>query len=279
MADAIHGVGSTKNDLLTGLVQRELKFKAKLTPYFWDVSQFAVKGAQSISFPTMSSFTVVDRASATAGDATVLTTTMEQMALSHNAYVSYIVDSSDEVQSSIAWQVELAKRAAAAHARFVDEKLIAQAESEAKITTTAGALTRDIFLEMREYLTGNHANLEDCVFLCGVDTDTAMLKLTQFTEQQIFGSSNVPSGIVGMAYGVKILVHPGIGANTYYMAEKYGLSYGFQKGPQMSEQGANEFGSGAKRVAVDQLFGTKAHQIQQGTAPAGKSALVVKDNN
>lgn len=280
MADAIHGVGASKQDLLASLVQKELQFQAKLTPYFWDLSQFAVPGAQSISFPKMTSFSVVDRASATAGDATVLTHTYDKLDLEWNAYIAWIIDSSDEIQSSIAWKIELAKRASSSMARYVDTKILDKIEAEAKITTTAGALTRDIFLEMREYLVTNHANLADVAFFCGPDTDTAMLKLSQFTEAQVYGfNGNVASGVVGQAYGVKVVVHPGIGANTYYMGEKYGLGYGFQKAPGMSTQPANEFGSAAERTAMDQLFGVKGLQIQQGTAPAGKSALLVKDNN
>ena len=46
----------------------------------------------------------------------------------------------------------------------------------------------------------------------------------------------------------------------------------------MSEQGANEYGSSAVRKVMDQLFGTMASQIEQGTAPAGKSALIAKLN-
>ena len=59
MADVAIGntqVGATKMDVIAAMVQKELKFKAVLSRYFEDVSAFAIKGAKSITFPKLSSF-------------------------------------------------------------------------------------------------------------------------------------------------------------------------------------------------------------------------------
>ena len=58
------------------------------------------------------------------------------------------------------------------------------------------------------------------------------------------------------------------------MYEKGSVAIGFQRSPQMSEQPANEYGTDARRVAMDQLFGVKGMQLV-----GGLSELVVKDNN
>ena len=104
MADTVAGnteLGATKQDLIAALVQRELQFKAKLLPYFTDVSAYCIPGSKSISFPKLTSFTVVDRAEAAAGDATALTATVDQLSLDNNAYIAYIIDSMTKKQSSI----------------------------------------------------------------------------------------------------------------------------------------------------------------------------------
>ena len=120
MADAITGntqLGATKNDYIIEIVQKELKFKAKMAPWFRDVSSFATKGRKTIEFPKLESFTVANRTEGSAGDASTLVATTDSMSLDFNAYVAWIIDSMSEVQSNIDSQIEYAKRAASAHAR------------------------------------------------------------------------------------------------------------------------------------------------------------------
>ncbi len=282
MADAIIGntqLGATKQDIIAAIVQKELKFQAKLLPSILDVSAFAVKGSKSISFPKFTSFTAVDRASGVAGDATALTSTVDQLSLDVNAYVAWLVDAMDEVQSTVQVQALLAQRAASALGRFVDEKIIAELESVGTATTTAGDITRDIVLDMREALLSKFADPGLMSLAISVDQEKEMLKIAEFTRADIYGSSNVPSGMIGRVYGVPVMIHNGLGAQTFYMYEKSGLCIGFQSGPNMSQQPANEYGANSMRVAMDQLYGVKGLQIAQAGAAAGKSALVVKDNN
>lgn len=283
MSDAIHGntqLAATKQDLVAAMVQRELKFQSKLLPFVTDVSQFAVKGAKTVSFPRLASFTAVDRATGVAGDATTILSSTDQLALDKAAYVAYIIDSQDSIQSVLNYELECAKRAASAHARFVDTTILANVESEAEATATASALiTRDVILEMRKKYLKQFGLIEEASLWISPDQEEAMLKISQFTEAQIYGNSSIPSGVIGSVYGIPVVVHAGMSADQYYLVGKSGLAIGFQQSPMMSEQGANEYGAGAKRVAVDQLFGTKGLQIAEAGAAAGKSALMIKDNN
>lgn len=282
MADVITGntqLGATKQDLIAAIVQKELKFKAKLMGSVTDVSQFAVKGAKTISFPKLTSFTVIDRASAAAGDASVLTSSVDQLLLDKNAYVAWLIDESDAIQSTIDAQVEFARRAASAHGRYVDEQLIATLETVGVATTTAGDITRDIVLDMRESLLANDADPDMFQLVVGVDQEKAMLKIAEFTRADIYGSSNIPAGMIGRVYGVPVMVHNALAAQTYYMYEKSGIAIGFQMGPNMSDQPANEYGSQSRRFAMDQLFGVSGLQLGEKGVGATESALVVKDNN
>ena len=283
MADLIHGntqLSATKQDLIAAAVQKELAFNAMLAPLMTDVSQFAVKGAKSISFPKLGSFTASNRASGAQGDASVLVSTADKLDLDYNAYLAWIVDSSDEVQSTLNWQLELALRAAAAHGRYFDPQAIAKLEAHGNVgTASTGAITRDIILDMREELLSRHADKNALALVVGVDSEKAMLKIDEFTRAEVYGSSVIPNGMIGKVYGVPVYIHTGVGAQTYYMFEKSGIAYGFQKAPAISEQGANEFGTGAKRVAMDQLFGIKGMQLGVNGVGATESALIVKDNN
>ncbi len=262
MADLIHGntqLGATKADLIAALVQKELAAKANLLPTVTDVSQYAVKGAKSISFPKFGSFTPINRASGVAGDSAVLVATADKLDLNVNAYIAWIVDSNDEIQSSVAVQAELAMRAASGHGRYVDTQIIAELEATG-VALTAGAISRDIILEGREELLTANAELGEMTLVIGPSSESLLLKIDEFTRADIYGTSNIPAGVIGRVYGIPVMINNQLGANTFYMYAKSGVAVGFQKQPGVSSQGANEYGVGAERFAMDQLFGVQAMQ-------------------
>lgn len=272
MADAITGnteLVATKQDLVASLVQRELAAAAKLLPTVTDLSQFAVKGAKQVKVPRLDSFTAVDRASGVACDATVLTAATDDIDLDQCLCVSWIIDSCDEIQSNINSQLEFAKRAATAHGRAVDSLIIADLETTA-LTATAGAISRDIVLEMREGLLTANADANNLWLALGPDQESEMLKIAEFTRADIYGTSNIPDGMIGRVYGVNVMISNLIGASTFYMYDKAAAGVAFQQGPQMATQPEIQYGSGAERHVMDQLLGTSL--LQNG-------ALVYKDGN
>jgi len=282
MADAITGnteLSATKQDVIAAIVQKELKFAAKLVPFVTDLSVYAGKGAKSVKVPKLTSFTVVDRASGAAGDATALTSSVDTIDLDQNAYVAWIVDSMDEVQTMIDAQIENARRAASAHGRYVDTAIITKAEAVAVATTTAGNISRNIVLEMREAILKRDGDLGMCLFAISPAQETAMLKVDEFTRADIYGSAVVPNGVIGRVYGIPVIVHNGLADAQFFLWEKSGLGIAFQRAPNMSSQPANEYGTSAQRVAMDQLFGVGGLHIAEHGVAAGLSALVVKDNN
>jgi len=282
MADAITGnteLSATKQDVIAAIVQKELKFAAKLVPFVTDLSVYAGKGAKSVKVPKLTSFTVVDRASGAAGDATALTSSVDTIDLDQNAYVAWIVDSMDEVQTMIDAQIENARRAASAHGRYVDTAIITKAEAVAVATTTAGNISRNIVLEMREAILKRDGDLGMCLFAISPAQETAMLKVDEFTRADIYGSAVVPNGVIGRVYGIPVIVHNGLADAQFFLWEKSGLGIAFQGAPNMSSQPANEYGTPAQRVAMDQLFGVGGLHIAEHGVAAGLSALVVKDNN
>ena len=279
MPDVITGnteLSATKNDLITSLVQKELKFRAKLLATVTDLSSFAGKGMKSISFPKLSSFSVENRASAAPGTIQALSATTDKLDLNLNAYVSWLVDSSDEIQSSIDVQIENALRAASAHGRYVDEQIIAVLEAGAGLDIGSAPITSDLILDAREQLVKSFADVSACVMLVGPDQEKAMLKIADFVRADYYGSSNIPSGEIGRVWGMPVMVHQGVAAGKAYFYSKDAVGIAFQKAPSMAEQSEIAYGTNAKRVAIDQLFGVKALQTGELGAASGKSPLIVK---
>jgi hypothetical protein len=280
MADVISGnteLGSTKQALISSLVQKELAFNAVLKGTITDVSPFAVPGALSISFPKLTSFTVVNRTEGSQGDATALTASLDTMALDYKAYVAYVIDAVTKKQANINVELEYAKYAAAAHGRYVDSQIIAALASGASNFINVGTdadVTYANLLTMRKNLMKADAVMSNCSIISSPAQEAVLFGLDEFKRADVYGQANIPTGVIGSILGMPVYVHNGLADKQLFMFEKSGLAIGFQSAPAMSAQGANEYGVGAERVAVDQLFGIKALQTGLKGAASGKSPLI-----
>lgn len=269
----------TKMDLIVAMAQRELKASAQLAGFFSDKSNFAVKGSKSVSFPKLTSFTAQDRASGVAGSEQVVTASVDQLLLNKNKQVLWVIDPSDEIQSTLNWELETVKLAASAHGRMFDRDLVDAAMTARKEVSATGNITRDLVLEMIEYLAKNFARKDQIGLFISPAQKTAMLKISEFTQAQIFGNAVIPSGTIGSVYGVPVIEAPILADAEFFMADKDGLAYALQKAPAYDEQKAIEYGAGAMKRTLDQLYGVKALQIDTASAPSGKSALIIGYND
>ena len=267
---------ATKNDLIVELVQRELISKAVLAPTTMDVSRFAKKGAQSIAFPKAGSFTVENRASGAAATTQSLTFAKDKLDLNFRATVSWLIDSMDEMESIVDVESEYAQRAARAHAVYLDQQIIAVLEAAGKATTTAGAISKAIILEMRQILLSQKANPSALTLAVGPDSEALLLNITEFTSYQVYGQVVIPNGALGKIYGIPVIMSTEIGAGHFYMYENEAVALGFQRGPMLDQRAAPEYGAGSTLKVLDQKFGLKALQIAQQGVGASESALIVK---
>lgn len=285
MPDVITGntqIGNTKQDLIAAVVQKELAFKAKLTPFFTDLSSLVGPGMQSISIPKLSSFTVADRAEGVAGEVSALTSGVDKLELNQNLYVSWLIDSMTALQSNIPAQLEFARRAAAAQARKIDELIITELGNIAHAFVNVGAdanVTYANLTTMVKELEENDAEMMDCVWLVSPAQKEAIFQLAEFKNQYQFGQAVLPSGVIGTILGIPVVMHSGMSSVQVYLAEKSGLAYAFQKTASYGEEMELAYGVGAKRAAIDQLFGLKGMQLGQKGAAAGKSPLVIGLND
>lgn len=265
-------LAATKQDLIAALVQKELKFQAKLVGTVTDVSSFAVKGSKSVSFPNTGSFTVENRATATAGTLQDLTFTAEKLDLDQRLYVGWLVDSFDEYQSNVNVQAEYVKRAASAHARKIDELILSTIDAASGYNQTGGMdLTK--ILNARKWLQKNQAVVGDCSIVVSTEGEAKILAIPEFVRADAYGSSNIPNGVVGRIYGMNVLVHTNPSLTKSFIYDKAAIALAFQKAPMYAEQKAVEYGTEAMKAAIDQLVGLKALQIANGIDSTG-AALV-----
>lgn len=263
-------LAALKNALIISLVQRELIDKAVVMPSIRDASMFAVKGAKSIDVPRGGSFAVEDRATTVAATKANVTYATDPIVLDQMSTVSWVVDPQDEIEASIAVQEDLATRAAAAHAKNFDTLVIAGLEADSSTTTTAGAISKAIVLEMRETLLTANAEMSQLTLLIGPDSETTLLGIAEFVEADKYGTAVIPTGVLGRLYGVSVRLSTQIGATTFYMYDRDGYGFAFQKSLNMASQPDIQFGTTAELKVMDAKWGHD--QLQNG-------ALLLKDNN
>lgn len=270
----------TKMQFIAALVQRELKFGAKLSRTVMDYSQFARKGVKQIDIPKYGSFTVANRACGTPGDASTIAADVDSILPDRNAYIAFAIDPCDDIESVVDNYQLYGQRAAAAHARYVDEQIIVELEAHAQASALTGDITYDWILEGQEKFCALGVDLNNIFIGVGCDQYTALQKITEFRDQDIYGPNQaVRAGVIGRISNAEVIAHPGIAAGSYYMWHKDGIGMAFWQRPNSSEQLCNEYGSQGRRVAVDQKFGVNGMRLGEGAAAAGESALVFKDGN
>lgn len=259
----------TKADIISEMVQRELKYQAKLNgTTTTDVSMFAVKGAKTISFPRFGSLAVENRASAAAGTIQDITAAVDTLPLNYRAYVSWLIDSTDEFQSKVEVTQEYVKRAASAHARQLDEAVLAVLDASSGYQQTAG-IDKTKILNARKWLLKNQADLSQCFIVVNPDDEALLLAINEFVAADVYGSSNIPNGVIGKIFGMNVMVHTKPDLAKSYIYSKEAIAFGLQMAPNYAEQDAIEYGTTSKRAAVDQLYGHKALQLGQGLDFAG----------
>lgn len=266
MADVITGTQlvTSKADLISSVVQKELAFNSMLVPTIEDVSKFAVKGAKTISFPKLTSFTVVNRAEGVAGDASALTSSVDQLALSTNAFVAWILDSFTLAQISFEAKLEFAKRAAQAQSRFVDTSIITKLASIAFEFLNVGAdvdATYANMVAMDQRLREKNADPSMISIIASPKQHGVLMGLDEFKRADVYGSANIPKGTVGFIMGHPVYIHNNLAQKQLFMYEKGACAIGFQKGASYGEESALAYGVGAMKQAVDQIFGLSGLQL------------------
>lgn len=284
MADTITGtqLATTKQTLISQMVQKELAFKAKLTGYVTDVSAMALPGADIIKFPKLTSFTVVNRSEGVAGERSALTSSTDSLLLDQNAYVSWGIDSMTVAQSNINAELEFAKFAAAAQARYVDSAIIAKIRSVAASFINVGTdvnVTYANLLTLLEAVEIADGDISQCAWVCSPTQKNVLMNIAEIKNFYQYGQATIPSGAIGFILGVPVVVHNGLASKELFLVEKSGLAVGFQKGAAYDEQKDVTLGVNGKRAVVDQLFGVAGMQLGLKSAGATKSPLVVGLND
>jgi hypothetical protein len=286
MADVITGsqLDSTKMAKIAQIAQRELEAAAVVRPTCMDISSLVAPGDKSVDVSKLTSFTATNRGEGTAVDAAALTSSNDTLLLDEVPTVKYVIDSYSALQYRINAEIEYAQRAGSALARYVDNTIITELEAGKgdSVNAVAADIDKDAILDMREYLIRNNGNKDNFTLLLPPDQEKVMLGIAEFTRADIYGTSNIPNGMIGRVYGVNVLISNLMPVQQAYMYESSAIALAFQREVRRDSEKNIDYGTGAERVVFDAVFGVKSMQTAKGvkldgSTPngAGESALIV----
>lgn len=280
MADVLTGDTATdavKQTLVANLVQRQLIAKSVIAGTVYNVSQFAVDGADQIDFPRLSNFAVTKKTSGTPVDASALTYSTDSLALNQHAVVQWLVEKKASKQAAINLETANLMNAVNAHAKQVDVDLHAEliagvsASAPDHIIAFAGASfgQADIVEAMR-LLDMQEIPSEDRYLLVNPTEHATLLNIADFIDASKYGSIQpVQNGEIGQLFGMKVLKSTVCTAGRPVVYQREAICLGFQLQPQFDQQ--KDLANLATRYSLDQLYGVKTLQSGKGIVRLGSA--------
>lgn len=268
--DEMAGSIGTKISAMATAILRE---NVSISKYFRDVSAFAVKGVDSITFPRLGSFTVQNRGHGQAGDRQKTQVKTDTLPLDKNAYIGYGIDGSSEVQSSLNFKLECARIAAEDHSEYFEESFLALLASVATaVNITVGAEDVAIVKQMttvRKAYREAKAKIKDGVWVISTSLEEQIISNPELFKVNGLGNALIVDGQIQKLWGMPVEVK--IMTEDFYLVMGQAVNYGFQLAPNYAEQPDLAFGTKGIACAMDQLFGVGASYVTDG-----KSAVIFK---
>ena len=266
MADLIttaSTIDATRSEFISEIILRELQAAPKLLPLVRNVSQFAIEGRKSIEFPHVGEFTVAERSDGATVDAQRLTYGTEKLDLDKSPSVQWLLEKKADVQSILRLEAINAQKAARAHARYIDssiiETLVGGAPTANDVTYNAADIEGNI-LDIVEKMDEANCPEENRFVLFRPAQKKLLLKVANFVQADRRGTAqSLLSGELGEAYGLRFIMSNN--QTTSFVDDVMvgfhsdAMAVGFQLNPFIDEQKAIEYGAGARRYAMDLLWG------------------------
>ena len=226
--------GSTEMDLISSIVQDELKRAAKLRPTVVDRSDMAMKGIKSIDLPRFASSFAgpaaqnPDGTTVTPGQ--TLDFAVDTIDLNDWTSIPYEVPDRVSTQSMINLEGELAASAGKDYGNYVDDQIIAQLRLAADgsgalpdhqigienndLQGTGAALVLEDISKARRLLNRANVPQDERWMIVPPEMEEDIVNLDNFRNADKYGSREaLLQGEVGQIYGFRVIVHNGLAAN------------------------------------------------------------------
>lgn len=212
-------VNAAIQEIVSAIVQDELKTKAVLAPSVMDMSSLAVPGMDKINFPRAGGFTAEAKAENTALTAQVITYANDGLNLDQQKAILARVEDIAGLQAKPDVIADIVKRMGSELALDFDKYIYARLQEASAAApdhrilydNNAGDnnLQRIDILEARRLLNVQNAPMQDRILLVSPGSEKSILNIADFINAEKYGSSQpIMNGELGRIYGFKVLMSP-----------------------------------------------------------------------
>lgn len=234
-------VGTTRQDLVSSIVQETLKARSILIPTVSDYSSMLQPGQKSLYIPRRGQFTAADKAEDTDLTSQAFTFTQDQLNLAHKAVLSEVEIIAD-LQSAVNVEAEVIKESAMELAKAMDDLILVQLKLASSSgpdhildysNTPTDTLTVADIANARMLLTKQNVPMDQRYMVISPDQESAVMQLTGFINQAYaYGNADViQNGVIGKIFGFSVLVHPSLAAADSLFYHKMAVGFGVQLAP------------------------------------------------
>lgn len=212
-------VDVTIEEIVSSIVQEELKAKAVLAPSIMDMSSMARPGLDKINFPRAGSFTAESKAENSALTAQTITYTNDGLDLDQHKAILARVEDIAGLQAKPDVIADIVKRMANELAVDFDSFIYTQLKGASAAApdhrilydnnATDNTLQKVDILEARRLLNVQHAPMSDRFLLVSPGSEKSLLAIDDFVHADKYGSpEGLRNGELGRVYGFTVLMSP-----------------------------------------------------------------------
>lgn len=270
-------IDATSQDLVAALVQETLKQSAVILPSVTNYSQFAVKGAKSVSIPRRDQFTAADKTENSALTAQEITFSADQIDLNKHKAVLASLEEIAAIQANVAVEAEIMMEMARELALQLDRdiytelKLASAAAPDHRIAfANATDLQKVDILESRKLLNDQNVPQADRRLLVNPLHEKELLSIDDFVSTEKYGNSSaVMNGELGRLFGFSVLMSTVVEDNNVIAYHTSAVGYATQMAPSLKRQ--DDLPKLAEEFVLSWIYGSKVldtgkRQVLVGTA-------------
>lgn len=238
-------VGTTRQDLVSAVVQETLRQKSKYMGLVLDYSASVPAGSKSVYIPRRGTFTAETKAEDTDLTSQALTFTQDQLTLSHYAVLSE-VEFIAEHQSNVNVEAEVIKESAMELAAKIDDAIRTQLKLASTsnpdhildyVDTATDVIALADIANARKLLNLQFVPQGDRYMAVSPLKEAELLGIASFIQAERYGANEpIVNGEIGRIFGFKVILDEALSGNHTLFWHKSAAAVAVQLQPAFEKQ-------------------------------------------
>lgn len=260
-------LASTKQTLVSSIVQETLKQRSVLIPTVSDFSSMAVPGAKQVDIPRRDQFAAADKTENTALTAQEMTFSVDSLVLNKKKAILASIELLESIQSAVNVEAQVIQEQANELALQIDKDIKAELDNASAAAPdhiiqlqggTNDELSKADILEARRLLQVQNVPMDDQLFIgMHPDNEKDLLGISDFIRNDSYGSPDgLRRGILGRVFNFNIVVSTVFVSDEVIFWHKSAVAYATQMAPMFRRD--EDLDNVADKMLLAQVYGVKS---------------------